>query len=596
MAAPPPRSEHARREALRLASAHAAAGRALLLARLIGALALAWMVLAYQSCDRHRFTSLWLLCPTAALIALAALRGRVLARQRDALRAARFHAEALARIDERWTDAAGGGERFRDDAHPFAGDLDLFGKGSLYGLLCTARTPIGQQTLASWLVTPAPREVVLARQRAVAELAAQLDLREALATRGDALFEDDVQERSLLAWAEQERAPVPGSLRVLAAAMGLLTTAAVGALSMGHVLPALAVFVAAVAFARRCARRTVGIEQGLAQRTRELQLLAALVAVVENTAFTAPALVALRAELTAGSGRASAEIARLARLVGWYETRRNAMQALLTAPLLLSTQLAMAVQNWQARNGAAVARWVRAAGAIEALSSLAAFAHEHPDFPFPELLDQSDGPHIEGEAVGHPLIASARRVLNPVALGKVHLLLISGSNMSGKSTYLRTVGVNVVLALAGAPVCARRFALTPVTLAATLRVNDSLQAGHSRFYAEITRLKHAVAEAQRSPFTLALLDEILHGTNSHDRLIGARGIVKALIDAGALAIVTTHDLALAHLVDDLGERADNVHFQDRIEDGKLVFDYTMRAGTITRTNALDLMRLVGLDV
>jgi DNA mismatch repair ATPase MutS len=168
--------------------------------------------------------------------------------------------------------------------------------------------------------------------------------------------------------------------------------------------------------------------------------------------------------------------------------------------------------------------------------------------------------------------------------------------MSGKSTYLRTVGVNVVLALAGAPVCARRLALTRIDLAANLGINDSLQAGHSRFYAEITRIKNAVVLARRSRFTLALLDEVLHGTNSEERLMGARGIALALLEAGALAVITTHDLALARLAEELGERARNVHFADEIQDGKLVFDYRMREGVITRTNALDLMRLVGLQV
>jgi DNA mismatch repair ATPase MutS len=236
-------------------------------------------------------------------------------------------------------------------------------------------------------------------------------------------------------------------------------------------------------------------------------------------------------------------------------------------------------------------------GTLEALASLATWHHEHPALPFPRLVPDAEGPLLVGDELGHPLIPEGRRVCNDVRLdGARRLLLISGSNMSGKSTYLRTVGVNVVLALAGAPVCARSLSLSHLDLGATLRVNDSLQGGQSRFFAEITRIKQIVALALRSPLTLGLLDEILQGTNSHDRQLGAKGVVRTLLDAGALAVVTTHDLALAEMADELGALARNVHFEDRIEDGKLIFDYRMREGVVTRTNALDLMRLVGLRV
>jgi DNA mismatch repair ATPase MutS len=321
------------------------------------------------------------------------------------------------------------------------------------------------------------------------------------------------------------------------------------------------------------------------------------VARIEKERFESPLLAELGRALSAEGMPASRRIAQLARLVGWYESRRNVFYAVLVAPLLLPTQFALAIHVWRSRFGAAVAGWLRAAATIEALASLAAWHHEHPAFPFPALVPDAEGPLLDGDELGHPLIPAARRVPNDVRLGRERrLLMVSGSNMSGKSTYLRTVGTNVVLALAGAPVCARRFTLSHFDLGATLRVNDSLQGGQSRFFAEILRIKQVMALAQRSPLTLGLLDEILQGTNSHDRLLGAKGVVKALLDAGALGIVTTHDLALARLADDLGPLAANVHFEDRIEDGKLVFDYRMREGVVARTNALDLMRLVGLKV
>lgn len=592
-----PRDECLARRATHAAAVDRAASRALLGARVIAVLLVGWAAVAYQSCDRHRMTSWWLLAPTAAIVAVAVARGRALAAQRRSERAVRFHDQAIARIDESWADAAGGGARFRDDAHPYASDLDLFGERSLFGLLCTARLPIGQETLAAWLKAPAPPAVVSARQAAVAELAPRLALREALAVAADEAGDESADERSLLAWAEERRPPLPRGLRAIALLAALVGAGAVWAFASGREGLGVALALPVALFARACAVRTAGIEQGLHHRARELVALVRLVTILEEERFQAPALAALRQALAADGMRASARIARLARLVGWYESRRNAVQVLLTAPVLLGTQLALAIHEWRVRFGPSVARWLRAVGEIEALSSLAAFAHEHPTLPFPDIADDAAEPFVDGDEVGHPLIPSARRVCNPVRLGRgVRLLLVSGSNMSGKSTYLRTVGVNVALALAGAPVCARRLALSRIDLCATLRISDSLQAGHSRFYAEITRIRQAVVLAERSRFTLALLDEILHGTNSADRLLGARGIVGALVDAGALAIVTTHDLALAHLVDELGDRARNVHFEDRIDDGKLAFDYRMRDGVVTRTNALDLMRLVGLKV
>jgi DNA mismatch repair ATPase MutS len=265
--------------------------------------------------------------------------------------------------------------------------------------------------------------------------------------------------------------------------------------------------------------------------------------------------------------------------------------------LLVKPQLAVAIDRWHMRYGAAVGEWLRAIGEIEALSALATYAYEHPLDPFPELT--SDGPVFESSALGHPLLTDERSVRNDVRLGGVggpRVIIVSGSNMSGKSTLLRSVGLNVVLALAGAPVRAARLRLSPLGLGATLRIDDSLPAGHSRFYAEILRLREIVDSARGPVPLLYLLDEILHGTNSHDRRIGAEGIVRALVKLGAIGLVTTHDLALTELPPALGAVAANWHFEDTLEDGRMVFDYTMRPGVVTHSNALALMRAVGLDV
>jgi DNA mismatch repair ATPase MutS len=208
------------------------------------------------------------------------------------------------------------------------------------------------------------------------------------------------------------------------------------------------------------------------------------------------------------------------------------------------------------------------------------------------------GPLLEAKTLAHPLIVDRTPVPNDVRVGgeAPRVLLVSGSNMSGKSTLLRAIGCNAVLALAGAPVCADSLTLSPLALGATLRVEDSLQAGISRFYAEILRIRAIVETASGPRPLLFLLDEILHGTNSHDRRIGADAIVRSLVEAGGIGLVTTHDLALTELTNTLGTRAANVHFEDRIEDGKMVFDYRMRPGVVEHSNALELMRAVGLKV
>jgi DNA mismatch repair ATPase MutS len=263
--------------------------------------------------------------------------------------------------------------------------------------------------------------------------------------------------------------------------------------------------------------------------------------------------------------------------------------------LLWADQNAIAIERWRGRYGGQVRRWLAAVGELEALSSLAGYAAEHPDDVFPALLD--DGPLFDGEGVAHPLIARPAAVRNDVRLdSECRLLVVSGSNMSGKSTLLRAVGLNTVLAWAGAPVCARRLQVSRLAVGAVMRAQDSVLEGRSRFYAEITRVRQVVDMASGSVPLLFLLDEMLSGTNSHDRRIGAEAILRTLVGRGTLGLITTHDLALAEIADALAPHAANVHFEDHIENGHIAFDYRMRPGVVTRSNALELMRSVGLDV
>jgi hypothetical protein len=343
-------------------------------------------------------------------------------------------------------------------------------------------------------------------------------------------------------------------------------------------------------------RRTLAALAGVDKAAHDLALLRVLLEHIEAQRFQSPRLVALHGVL-AGSGEpASRAIARLERLVATLDSCRNQMFLPIAILFMVPSQLAVAIDRWRSVYGGAVEGWLEAVGQCEALASLATHAFEHPADPFPTL--EGATPLFDAADLGHPLLVESVAVRNDVHLGDngPHVLMVSGSNMSGKSTLLRTVGVNVVLALAGAPVRAARMRLSRLALGTSLRVEDSLQEGHSRFYAEILRIRSVVDLARGPVPALFLLDEILGGTNSHDRRIGAEAIVRGLAQAGAIGLVTTHDLALTELVPALGVPAANVHFEDRLEDGRMIFDYRMRPGVVEHSNALALMRAVGLDV
>jgi DNA mismatch repair ATPase MutS len=277
------------------------------------------------------------------------------------------------------------------------------------------------------------------------------------------------------------------------------------------------------------------------------------------------------------------------------DSRDNVIVRILDVPLMYSVQVAFAAERWKRAHGLAVRSWLGVIGEIEALICLANYSYEHPDDPFPEIVDGAAC--FEAVEIGHPLIPAAKCVRNDVTLSAgTRVLLLSGSNMSGKSTLLRTIGINAVVAMAGAPVRAGRLRLTSLRVGASIRVNDSLQDGSSRFYAEITRLRKLFDLASESPSLLFLLDELLQGTNSNDRRIGAEGIVHALLNRGAIGLVSTHDLALAEIGGSLHGQLRNVHFQEEFEDGKMQFDYKLREGMVTKSNGLALMRSIGLDV
>ncbi len=583
-------------EAARLARRDARIGNARLVVAAVAVLA-GWLAFGAD-----RLHPAWIALPAAAFFALVLAHDRIVRRRIRMERAAAWYEAGLERLDGRRAGDGEPGDRFLEEGHLYAMDLDLFGRGSLYERLATARTPAGEETLARWLLRPAPADVIRARQAAVEDLRGRIDLREDLALLGDPV-RAGVDPDALRRWSTAPTIPFSAIERIAAFALPIASVAALALWSgglLGRTIP-VAVLLAQVVLARRLRPRVERVLAGVDRGARELGLLSGVLRRIEQERFEAPLTQRLRARLETAGDPPSRSIGRLHRLVTLLDARRNQMFAPVAMILMWGTHLALRIEAWRRRSGDAVPGWIAATGEIEALCAIAGYAWENPSDPFPVLID---GPaRLEAAAIGHPLIPGARCVRNDVVLDATRpVLIVSGSNMSGKSTLLRTVGVNVVLALAGAPVRARAMRLTPLALGASIRVIDSLQAGTSRFYAEVTRLRGIVAQADRAAGdgdglpVCFLIDEMLHGTNSHDRRIGAEAVVRGLVERGALGIVTTHDLALSRMAESLGGRAVNVHFEDHLEDGRMTFDYILRDGVVTRSNALALMRSVGLDV
>jgi hypothetical protein len=598
MATPDPHAEYTRRLTTRRLEAQRWSRRDRWLSNLrlavfgLGGLA-AWLAFG-----THAIDWIWVLPPAVAFGLLLIAHDRVIGRRTRADRAVDFYQAGLARLEERWAGSGVRGEAYRDLSHPYAEDLDLFGQGSLFELLCTARTPAGERTLAGWLLEPAGAHEVRARQQAVEELRPRLDLREDLALLGEDVS-SQLNPQKLVRWGAEPSLLVSRRLRLAAAGFAALSplAAVLWIFTASGPVPLLIAVALEGAFAARLRRRVMPVIRGVSGPTRDLALLRDLLARLEAEPAHSPRLAALREALDTKGLPPSRRIAQLQRLVDLLDARRNQLFAPFGALLLWGTQLALATESWRVLCGPELPRWLEAAGEIEALTALAAYAYEHPEDPMPEVVEDAT-PQFAGRGLGHPLLPVSSCVRNDLALGGDvrRALLMSGSNMSGKSTMLRTVGTNALLALAGAPVRAASLRLSPLAIAASIRVSDSLQQGTSHFYAEIKRLRQVMDLTEAELPVLFLLDEILHGTNSHDRRVGAGAVMRRLVERGALGIVTTHDLALAQIADELAPAMENVHFEDYVEEGEIRFDFQLRPGVVTKSNAIELMRAVGLEV
>ncbi len=539
-------------------------------------------------------SALWLLLPLAALVYLEKIHARVFAAARQGKRIISFYERGIARLENRWMGTGELGAEFLDSSHPYARDLDLFGKGSLYELLCTARTAAGKNILAKWLLAPAAVEEIQDRQKAVLELAPRLNFREEIAVSGE-----DIRSRAraegLLAWAEAPAVlnPAPARIAALVLATVWLLTVIVWAIWGWWELTFISSMINRYFHSHYRARVQKITEVEIF--AREFAILPAIFARIEQETFSGHRLLALQSTLRQQRASAAASIKKLRRLVESLESRRSLLIKVSDPFILWSTQIAFAVETWRQKFAPAFRQWLMAVGELEGLNALANYAYEHPEDSFPQF--SLDGAAFAADGLAHPLLPRAKSTRNTLCLGRdLRLMIISGPNMSGKSTLVRAVGLNAVLAHCGAPVCAHHLRLSPLQVTASICVLDSLQGGISRFYAEILRLK-LIAELTKQPTpVLFLLDELLSGTNSDDRRAGAEAFVKSLLARDALGLITTHDLALTRIAESMNSQAANFHFEDRLENGQLHFDFRLASGVAQSSNALRLMRSIGLEV
>ena len=534
-----------------------------------------------------------LIAAIVLFVALGLVHRRVVRTMDRAKRAAAVYVRGLARIDDRWAGTGETGDEFKDPLHPYAEDLDILGQGSLFQLLSTARTRMGKQCLARWLLAPAAAQEIYERQAAIVEFKQKVGLREDLAVAGES-ERIQAHPEQLARWAQEHSGMQDGRWWAL-----LLAVVSVAALVYAFIslwTPFILSVLINGGIMFRLRHRLDKVFTGLDETHKDLDSLAGILRRIEVEKFESPLLQRLQAQLNTQGLAPSECIARLDTLSDLDDSRHNWFVRLFDVPLLYSLQLAFALDRWRHKYGSGVAVWLEVTGQIEALAALGAYAFEHDIDPFPELLPAGSAPCFEGEALGHPLLPAGKCVRNDARLGGANqVLLVSGSNMSGKSTYLRVVGINTVLAMMGAPVRAARLRLSPLTVAASMRVSDSLQQGISHFYAEIKRVRQMIDLSSSQP-ALFLLDEILQGTNSQDRRIGTEGILRMLLRNGAIGLVTTHDLALTSLEGIFPGQVHNVHFQEKFEDDKLSFDYRLRPGVVTTSNGIELMRSIGIDV
>ena len=506
--------------------------------------------------------------------------------------------QELLYLKHKFTHQKDGGEFYKDE-HPYAGDLDIFGRSSVYQYINRTNSQQGNQRLAHWLSEPASAEKIISRQKAVQELSTKTNWRQELQANGMSSTISISTEKKMEAWLQENNQFINrNSWHVIryfipVAALGTMVCFLFDVISYQLFLQALLIFTI-IAFA--ITRIIIPQYRKLNKISAEMETLSNSIACIEHVAFKDPLLVDLKKQFNTGKQKASQQIFQLKQIFNRFDYRLNPVVFIpLNIFLLWDLQQMMQLEKWKQKNNQQIGHWFYAMAELEAISSIGTLAFNHPHWCFPEL--KTDEPEFTAVKLGHPLIEEQKSVLNDFSTrGKEQINLITGSNMAGKSTFLRSVGVNMILAAMGAPVCANALTFSPLKIMSSMRIKDNLEESTSTFYAELKKLKQIIDAVNNNEPVIILLDEILRGTNSYDRHTGSKALIKQLLQHKAIGILATHDLELANLAPEFPANIHNYHFDVQVNGDELYFDYKLKRGICQSMNASILMKKIGIEL
>jgi DNA mismatch repair ATPase MutS len=512
---------------------------------------------------------------------------------------------ALVEINEHEIEALQGnyvhfpnGKRFVDTAHEFSHDLDIFGDGSLFQHINRTAGRQGKNQLADWLQHPCQDEKeIYARQEAVKELSDKIDWRQDLQATGQLHLETNTAKGELLAWLlEKELFNNKLFYRVIRYLLPAVTLISIVLAILGAISSSIVIVLVLVQFfvIGSKVKQINRINIQIGKKYELLNKYSRLLVYVENENFTSSYLTHIQEELTFKNSKASMHIKELSSIIRSFDTRNNLLMNLILNGLFMwDIQCVFRLEKWRATFKDEIPRWLDALGKTDALASLACFAFNHKGFGYPEIA--REGQVLEACGLGHPLINDGERVDNDLDIGHLgEFIIITGANMAGKSTFLRTIGTNMVLAMSGAPVCATSFRFRVIKLFTSMRTSDSLLKNESYFYAELKRLKQLIDVLSKGEEMFIILDEILKGTNSLDKQTGSMALVEKLVALNGSGVIATHDLALGDLEIKLPGSIHNLCFEIEIDGSRILFDYKLRKGVTQKMNANLLMKQMGI--
>ncbi|WP_273322788.1 MutS-related protein [Vallitalea guaymasensis] len=511
----------------------------------------------------------------------------------------KINENGIKRLRGEWKKFQKNGKEFIDEDHNYSWDLDLFGKNSLFQWINHTNTPMGKKKLRDALIKPNKNiELIRKRQQAIIELSKDMSWVHELEAAGMLEDNDSIDEGELIKWSK-DIAPFYLN-NLLGLFVKILPIVSILTIVLPFCIPSFSFIYGLIFISIQIIVAFIGLNKRHTRLStiddfrKQISIYDKMIKLIESKEFESSLLQDFKKQMESDNELTSQQIKKLDNIMDMFNIRHFQFYLIFDILTLWDYQCAISLENWKNRYGKNLPKWLDSLGEIEALASLATVVYEQPDWVMPTITKEY---RVSATEIGHPLINAKDRVCNNVTFGGRHSsLLVTGSNMSGKSTFLRTIGINLVLAYAGAPVCAKEFCCPMMDLYTSMRVKDDIDNKISSFYAELLRIKKIIGATNEGKKVFYLLDEIFKGTNSRDRHIGARTLIKKLCKGNTLGLVSTHDLELADLESESDSRVKNYHFQEHYKDNKILFDYKLYSGVSNTFNAVFLMKEIGIDI